>query len=194
MAKKDNTGFRTFLTDPKWEKVRGILWFCLITVVIHFGYRIWANNLNFAPITGLMTKINSFLAFQVYQESAFLGKDIFKWSIIPLPDSSIIINNFKLIISLSSSGLKPMLQFTVLMLIIPGPWKNKAWFIPIGIIVIHLTNVLRIICFIIILRHWPQQIEYAHYTYLRLLFYIVIFGLWVVWVEKISITKHNQTN
>jgi exosortase/archaeosortase family protein len=194
MAKKDNTGFRTFLTDPKWEKVRGILWFCLITIVIHIGWRFWANDLNFAPITGLMMKIRSSLTFLVYHESVFLGKDVFKWNILPLTDSIIGINKILLSVPLSSSGLKPILQFTLLILIIPGPWKHKAWYIPLGIIIIHLTNVFRIIGFFIIAEHWPQQIEYAHETYLRLLFYIVIFVLWVIWVEKIRPPKQIPAN
>jgi exosortase/archaeosortase family protein len=79
-----------------------------------------------------------------------------------------------------------MCLFSLLIIFITGQWKHKAWFIPVGIVILHLTNVFRIICLVVIAMHWPQQIHYAHDNLLRILYYIVIFGLWVVWVEKIA--------
>ena len=189
MLKNLSKGSKAFFKEPQWEKVRGILWFLFITLIIHLLWRFWANSLNFVPITGFMMKIRTFLEIRVYEESVFVCKKILKINILQLPDYSIIVNNIKLIFSKSASGMKQMLQFALLILVIPGPWKHKAWFIPLGIVIVHLTNVFRVICLIIVAFRWPQQIQYAHDNYLRLLFYIVIFGLWIFWVEKIRPLK-----
>jgi exosortase/archaeosortase family protein len=95
-------------------------------------------------------------------------------------------NGVRLILGESASGLKQICQFAILILLFRGSWKQKAWYIPAGIIILHLTNIFRIMCLVVIAMHWPQQIQYAHDNYLRILYYVVIFGLWLLWVEKIS--------
>jgi exosortase/archaeosortase family protein len=50
----------------------------------------------------------------------------------------------------------------------------------------HLTNIFRIMSLVVIAMHWPQQIHYANHTYLSIIYYVVIFGMWLFWVEKIA--------
>jgi exosortase/archaeosortase family protein len=70
------------------------------------------------------------------------------------------------------------------MVLFPGPWKKKLWYIPIGLIVIHLTNIFRIIALSVIVMEWPQYWTFSHDWILRPFFYVVIFIMWVIWVEK----------
>ncbi len=44
----------------------------------------------------------------------------------------------------SCSGIKQMLQISLLLIIYPGPWKHKLWFIPMGMVIIHFTNIIRL--------------------------------------------------
>jgi len=125
-------------------------------------------------------------------ESTFILRDVLNIKITSFDNSIITNNNVRLLLSDSASGLKQMIQFAVLILFFPGPWKHKAWFIPLGVIIIHITNVFRILCLVVIAKHWPQQINYAHENWLRFMFYAVIFGLWLVWVEKISIKNSGR--
>jgi exosortase/archaeosortase family protein len=75
------------------------------------------------------------------------------------------------------------------MLFFPGPWIHKLWFIPLGLIITHLVNVFRIDSLVIILDYYPQHWHFTHDYILRPFFYVVMFGLWVFWVEKITPQK-----
>jgi exosortase/archaeosortase family protein len=189
MKKTFSQSFKSFFIEPQWVKVRGIFWFCIITTIIHIVWRLWATTLNFYPVPGLINSTQRFLVYHLFNESAFIISHILKLKISAIGNSIIMENNVGLIFSISASGLKQMIQFVLLILIFRGPWKQKAWFIPAGIIIVHLTNVFRILCLAIIALHWPEQFHYAHDNWMRILFYVVIFGLWLIWVEKISIIK-----
>jgi exosortase/archaeosortase family protein len=161
-----------------------------LLVFIDNGYhsylwRLWYINLNFFPLTEPVNYIRSFLISWVFKGSVFICSRILGLKISTLPDHSLIVNIVQISLPLSASGLKQMIQFIVLMLIIPGSWKNKSWFIPIGIVMIHLTNIFRIICMVIIAIHWPKQLHYAHDNYLRMLLYVVIFIMYIIWVELV---------
>ena len=192
MKKTFSQSFKSFFTEPRWEKVRGIFWFCLITTIIHIVWRFWATTFTFFPIQNSISLISGFLVRQLMNESTFILRDVLNIKITSFDNSIITNNNVRLLLSDSASGLKQMIQFAVLILFFPGPWKHKAWFIPLGVIIIHITNVFRILCLVVIAKHWPQQINYAHENWLRFMFYAVIFGLWLVWVEKISIKNSGR--
>ncbi|MFK5856651.1 MAG: exosortase/archaeosortase family protein [Bacteroidota bacterium] len=85
------------------------------------------------------------------------------------------------------SGFKQFLQWIVLMVFFPGPWKHKLWFIPAGLVVVHLVNVFRISSLSIILEYNQSQSfwDFSHDWILRPFFYVVMFGMWVIWVEKL---------
>ena len=180
---------KLFFTDPRWEKVRGVFWFCLITVVIHVIWRFWANNLHSFPIYTGMKIVSAFFINVLYEQSTWVVTHILNIKITEIKNGYYCENGAGLVINESCSGIKQIIQFAILMLIFPGPWKHKAWFIPLGMFIVHLTNVLRIVLITIIVDHWPANFQIAHDTYLRVMFYIVIFGLWLLWVEKIAVKK-----
>jgi exosortase family protein XrtF len=84
----------------------------------------------------------------------------------------------------SCSGVKQMIQFLLLILLYPGPWKHKAWYIPAGLIMIHLTNVFRLSGLCIVMANWPDHWKMAHDYPFRFIFYVVIFFLWVIWNDR----------
>jgi exosortase/archaeosortase family protein len=192
MAINISKPLRIFFKEPQWEKVRGLFWFCFITLIFHVLWRFWAGPLQFAPIQNGINLIRSFLITQVYNEILFILNHILNITVTSEPQSIITSNKVRLILGLGASGLKQMCQFIILIILFPGFWKNKIWFIPIGIIIMHFTNVFRVLCFVVLAIHWPQQIQYTHDNYLRLLFYIVIFILWLFWVEKINYLKFKK--
>lgn len=87
-------------------------------------------------------------------------------------------------VNLSCSGLKQFYQWFFLMFLYPGPWKNKVWFIPIGILIVHLVNVFRIISMVFVTMLIPQHWDFIHDWVLRPFFYVVMFFLWVWWNER----------
>jgi exosortase/archaeosortase family protein len=82
-----------------------------------------------------------------------------------------------------------MIQFVLLFLIFPGPWRKKLWFIPLGLLIVHLTNLFRIAGLSVVTVTVPEYWDFSHDYLFRPFFYVVIFLLWVWWVEKLSVTN-----
>ncbi len=84
------------------------------------------------------------------------------------------------------SGLELFVLFAGFILIMGGAWKQKAWFLPLGLLLILVLNILRISALALINYHWPRYLYFNHkYTFVVVV-YGVIFILWVWWVRKYS--------
>jgi exosortase/archaeosortase family protein len=93
-------------------------------------------------------------------------------------------NNGYVSVHHSCSGLKQFYQWIVLMLLYPGPWKHKAWFIPLGLVIIHFVNLFRIVGMTFVTIHYAENWDFIHNYVMRPFFYVVMFALWVWWNEK----------
>lgn len=74
--------------------------------------------------------------------------------------------------------------FSVFVLAFPGKQKDKWWFVPFGIITIHIINVLRVVALAIITYYAPEWLEFNHTYTFTFLVYSYIFLLWMWWVNK----------
>ncbi|MGB0404540.1 MAG: exosortase X [Salibacteraceae bacterium] len=84
------------------------------------------------------------------------------------------------------NGLTLFALFTGFVLAFPGPIKTKMWFIPVGIITIHLLNVLRVSALAIISKFSPESLDFNHtYTFTTIV-YSYVFLLWYWWANKLS--------
>lgn len=84
------------------------------------------------------------------------------------------------------NGIPLFAVFTVFIIAFPGPWKSKAWFIPAGIVLVHVLNAIRIAALCIVVTYGYGWLEFNHdYT-----FYVVVYGavfaLWFIWVKRFS--------
>jgi exosortase/archaeosortase family protein len=176
-----------FLNDDKWRQIRGVGLFCLITITIHIAWRFWVNTLNYYPMADFMDNANSLLAQWVFTQSLWIITHILRIHITTAPQSVMWLdNNCGIIINASCSGLKPIIQFILLMLLFPGYWKRKLWYIPFGILLIYITNLLRVSGMAITGEFFPAALKFTHDYILRPMFYVVIFALWWYWQEKIG--------
>ena len=82
------------------------------------------------------------------------------------------------------NALTLFMFFMLFVIAFPGRVKRKLWFIPLGIVIIHFTNVLRVISLIIINYYAPQYIEFNHTYTFTVLVYGIIFLLWMWWVNS----------
>jgi len=90
------------------------------------------------------------------------------------------------------NALTLFMFFTLFVFAFPGSAKRKIWFIPMGVIIIHFTNVLRVISLIAINYYSPQYLEFNHTYTFTVLVYGIIFLLWMWWVN--SSLKGHKTN
>ena len=88
------------------------------------------------------------------------------------------------------SGLKQSfiwmcLILTVLPLSNARLWLDKLWYIPVGWVACYAFNILRIFLIALLIEHHPDWFEMLHNYLFKYLFYAMLFGLWVIFVEKI---------
>jgi exosortase family protein XrtF len=77
--------------------------------------------------------------------------------------------------------------FSVFIIAYPGHQKNKWWFILLGIVCIHILNIMRVMALVLIANYWPEYLNFNHTYTFTFLVYAFIFFLWVIWVNKFSL-------
>ena len=153
--------------EPRYRFLRDVFWFVVITLMIHYSYRFWAQDLHYWPIQPWMKDFQVFMAQIVFDQSVWIDQHILGLDLVKEGRLMVFDNQSGIRINGSCSGDKQLLQLALLLLVFPGRWKYKLWFIPLGMILVHATNILRI----------------AHDTALRGMFYVVIFLVWVAFVR-----------
>jgi len=64
---------------------------------------------------------------------------------------------------------------------------SKLWYIPLGWLCCYLFNILRIFLIALFIEHHPEWFHFLHDYIFKYLFYAMLFGLWVIFVEKIRV-------
>ncbi len=90
------------------------------------------------------------------------------------------------------NALTLFMFFALFVVAFQGNIKRKFWFIPLGIIIIHFANVLRIVSLVIINYYAPQYLSFNHTYTFTILVYGIIFCLWMWWVN--TSLKNNKDN
>jgi exosortase/archaeosortase family protein len=180
-----------FIKKHKLQPLVDVFLFMVITVFFHFLW--WNFGLKQFLLDYLsFDELEHFMAHQVFLPSAWFVEHIIGYDIKTLNNTLYFSNNGFVAVEGACSGLKQFYQWIFLMILFPGPWKQKLWYIPMGLVVIHIINILRIIILSVVVMHWPQQWDFIHLWIMRPFFYVVIFVMWMIWVEKfryISIKK-----
>jgi exosortase family protein XrtF len=83
------------------------------------------------------------------------------------------------------TGVKQLYIFLLIMILYPGPWKKKSWYIPMGCVILFLYNIVRISAILSLTYQHPERFEFLHEGLFRYIYYGLIFLLWVTWEEAI---------
>jgi exosortase family protein XrtF len=90
------------------------------------------------------------------------------------------------------NGLELFVLFAGFIIAFPGNSRNKLWFIPAGILLIHFVNVLRVAALAVIQLNWHSWLEFNHKYTFTVLVYMLIFCLWMLWMNRFSKTKADE--
>lgn len=91
------------------------------------------------------------------------------------------------------NGLKVMGLFAIFIIAFQGSWKDKLWYIPMGAILIHLSNAIRVSALTIIEATHPEYLDFNHNVTFQILIYGIIFGLWYIWVARFSNLNNSKS-
>ena len=175
----------TQIDNTKLRPIINVALFAILIFSFHYFFRWWASQLHYWPIVTTVGEVNQVLMKLLYDNSLWVLQHLTTYD-ITYEDATrtIWLGPGSVYVSAGCSGFKQFLQWLVLMVFFPGPWKHKLWFIPVGLVIIQLVNIFRIDVLVIILDYFPQYWKFTHDWILRPFFYVVMFGMWVIWVEK----------
>jgi exosortase family protein XrtF len=84
------------------------------------------------------------------------------------------------------NGINVMIVFVAFLFAFQGPPRTLAWFLPLGLIVIHVANLFRIGLLYHTAIHHQQFFYYFHKYFFTAILYLIVFALWAFWVFKIN--------
>ena len=82
------------------------------------------------------------------------------------------------------NGVSLFALFTIFILCYPGSWRTKLWFIPFGLVTLHLINVLRIVALCIIVTYDYAYLDFNHNYTFTILVNGYMFLLWIWWATS----------
>jgi len=174
------------------EKLRpysGVIYFMVVLVCAHFFWKFTVRgDESDTIVTFLGINISnpfSFMATNVANVTANILQ-FFGYNIQELTNNVLRHDNGVAVrIVWSCSGLKQAYIFICLIAFYNGNFKRKMWYIAVGLLVVYLVNILRITAITALVHSFPNKFDLFHEHIFKYLFYVILFGMWVLWDEKI---------
>ena len=82
------------------------------------------------------------------------------------------------------NGLNVLVIFFSFLFAFSGFVKPMFWFLPMGLLVIHLANLARITWLFFVAEYFPDYMYFTHKYLFTAAIYVVVFVIWVIWVKK----------
>lgn len=148
-------------------------------LVWFFGYEQWLAKDG---------RLDELLCVQIASTSAALLRFVgFQAGLDPGFSRLLVLNGQpSVIVGTPCNGLVLYALFGGFVLAFPGPWQRKLWFIPAGMALIWLLNVVRVA--VLALNHYYSQetIDFNHHYTFTFVVYSCIFGLWMLWAKRLA--------
>lgn len=84
------------------------------------------------------------------------------------------------------NGLNVMIIFISFLIAYGNISKRMLWFIPTGLLLIHLFNLLRIILLFHVTLSMPDFLYFSHKYLFTAFIYIAVFLSWALWIFKVN--------
>jgi exosortase family protein XrtF len=87
------------------------------------------------------------------------------------------------------NGLNVAIVFLSFLLAFGPCRKSLFWFAPLGLLIIHVSNLCRIVLLFFVTLHWPSHLYFVHKYLFTAFIYLFVFLLWIWWVMKLAKPK-----
>ncbi|WP_298155292.1 exosortase family protein XrtF [Flavobacterium sp.] len=84
------------------------------------------------------------------------------------------------------NAVSVMILFVAFIVAFSSRFLKTTLFIFSGVLLIHVLNVIRVGLISVAMRTYPQYKDFLHDIVFPLFIYGVVFGLWVLWINKFS--------
>ncbi len=185
-----------FKIPPKLMPYTGVIYFMGILITAHFFWK-------FTVLGDESDTIVTFFGIDISAPFTFMAEHVFKmvnyfltlfgYDISAEPRNVLRHDNGNAVrIVWACTGIKQAYIFFCIIAFYRGPFKTKLWYIPLGIAVTYLFNIFRISVITGIIYKHSDWFDFVHEHLFKYLFYGLIFGMWVLWEEKLSKRKKQE--
>ncbi len=140
------------------------------------------------PITAMVTRQTSAFLNTVGFDTSYENHPA-KATVILMDNSIPVIHVFE-----GCNGVNVMIVFVAFLFAFGGPVKTMSIFLPAGILVIHLFNILRVSLLFHLAQEDSEQFYYFHKYFFTATLYLVVFGLWVLWVMRFNEKRYSNAD
>lgn len=183
--------------DKRYTATIDVAIFIILIFSFHFLYLGW-QAVNYFPIAELITKLFEEASTLLFNQSCWVLEHIFNIDFVTHKHAIGVINSndtYSFInVAPECTSLKQWLHWLFLMILFPGPWKHKLWYIPAGLVVIEWINVVRVVGITLCMIPFPNHFDFFHDYLFKTLFYFFIFIMWLIWVEVFVHRKKKDNN
>jgi exosortase/archaeosortase family protein len=180
---------KSYCKDPKNRNTVNVGLFIVLIISFHFIYLGW-QALDYWPVEKWVNQLMVWSVNMLYSQACWVLDHVFHIDLTTITSARLLATTnseggwARVVIAPECASLKQWMHWILLMVLFPGPWKHKLWYIPIGLVIIEWTNVIRICGILMMQIPWPNSFHIAHDYIFKVFFYFVIFLMWVLWVEK----------
>ena len=181
------------------QPVKYVGLFAFLLLSFHYLYKYWSGPLAFYPVATQVDQLFNWASLLLFNQSQWVLDNILHINYYITQENQAIhlqANNGQWVYVMVSPGctsLKQWMHWLFLMLLFPGPWKHKLWYIPLGLIIIEWVNVIRVVGLTLALKPFPTQFHFFHDYIFKTFFYLMIFIMWVIWAEVFVVKKKKKT-
>ncbi len=173
----------------KLEPIHGIIYFVMILAVSHFFWKFTViGDESNSNVTFFGLNISAPFVWATENVAKISFYFLKNWIHLPvmLFHKILLVFDNHLVISIvwGCSGVKQMYIYACIIAFYRGPWKQKLWYIPAGLLLIYGFNIFRITIISWISYYNYSYFHFLHGYFFKYLFYGFIFLLWVLWEEK----------
>ncbi|PIF32573.1 exosortase family protein XrtF [Flavobacterium sp. 9] len=84
------------------------------------------------------------------------------------------------------NAVSVVILFVSFVVAFSGKFKPTFLFILLGVLLIHIVNVIRIALLVILAYSFPEYAHFLHGVFFPLVIYGLVFALWFIWINKFS--------
>lgn len=84
------------------------------------------------------------------------------------------------------NGINVMIVFLSFLFAYRGSWKSLTWFLPMGLFLIYVANLIRVALLFYVAEYWQHYFYYVHKYLFTAAIYLVVFALWWWWMRMVS--------
>ena len=174
------------------ETLRVLAGALILFVVWQFGYKnyLYQNQSE----SGLDWKLNRSLGEQAAFWFNMTGLEARVYANSTAPHI-VSLNHIRVIsIDTPCNGIPMMFLYAAFILVYPGSWQRKTWFVLGGLVFLHILNLCRIIGLSYLSFYAPGQFEFNHKYLFQIVVYSATISIWLFFIlygfdEKVKIRE-----